>query len=105
MHYTNIKKQLKINFSLQCAYLKPAEINLCYFGFYLRKPLISPVFETSAEIFVYIFSGFMLYSNKPFQLPAGLGKREGCESALSTLISNLYTSCFHSLLLITEAET
>lgn len=32
------------------------------------------------------------------------GNREGCESAFSTMISNLYVSCFHSLLLITEAE-
>lgn len=61
-----MKKQLKIIFSLQYAYLKPTEINLYCFVFYLRKLLTSPVLEMSAEFFVYIFSWFRFYSNKPF---------------------------------------
>lgn len=37
IHYSNTKKQLKINFSSQCECLKPAKINLYYFVCFLPK--------------------------------------------------------------------
>lgn len=105
IHYTIPKKQLKIKFSLQCACLKLAEINLYYFACFLPKKTADLCsFWNVYRDFCVHFQLVYGLQNKPFLTDCKAGKREGCESALSTVISNFWIFCFHSLLLITEAD-
>jgi len=95
-----MKKQLKINFSLQRACLKPVEINLYYFLCLLPKKTADlSSFWNVCRDFCVCFQLVYALQQQAVSADCWAGKREGCESALSTIISNLYISCFHSLLL------